>query len=308
MYPYGKSYPAAANYTATEDYDYGYNGMEKAKEVDDNANHTHFRNLDLDFVRWWSRDPAERKFVSFSAYVVNGNNPLNFIDPRGDDWVEGTNGDITWREEITSQDDLGEDSEEIYRGTEYIRFENIGDENFDEVRYSEDRTITSKERARPDNDGIITNEEALEWWHYAGGAPLTIDIGLLDFKSSKLSVEDFRKRNTNTLSVNFFRPFDYHLFNSDIIYRPARSEPLSHVFGTIRLQLLDANTGEIRLITNDETGAIDRYNFRYLGFVAEWQFNNGSPTDYNIFGIGTGKIKLKKPKIEIPTIPRGPKH
>lgn len=84
MYPYGKSYPAAATYSATEDYNYGYNGMEKAKEVDDNTNHTHFRNLDLDVGRWWSRDPEELKYVGMSPYVSMGNNPILFNDARGD--------------------------------------------------------------------------------------------------------------------------------------------------------------------------------------------------------------------------------
>ena len=84
MYPYGKSYPAAVNYTATEDYGYGYNGMEKAKKVDDNTNHTHFRNLDLDFGRWWSRDPLEVCMPYQSPYNSMGSNPINRIDPTGD--------------------------------------------------------------------------------------------------------------------------------------------------------------------------------------------------------------------------------
>ncbi len=84
MYPYGKSYPAAATYSADDDYRYGFNGMEKAKEVDDNTNYTHFRNLDLDLGRWWSRDPEELKYVGMSPYVSMGNNPILFNDARGD--------------------------------------------------------------------------------------------------------------------------------------------------------------------------------------------------------------------------------
>jgi hypothetical protein len=87
------------------------------------------------------------------------------------------------------------------------------------------------------------------------------------------------------------------MFNSDILHRPAKSEPLSHVFGTLRVVLLDEKTGEVRLATNDDTGAIDRYNFRYFGWYADLQYSNGNPTDYNIFGINTGTIKLKKNSI-----------
>jgi hypothetical protein len=85
MYPYGKSYGTNAIYNAVDDYRYGFNGMEKAKEVDENTNSTHFRNLDLNDGRWWSRDPKEKKYPNLSPYVSMGNNPILMIDPKGDE-------------------------------------------------------------------------------------------------------------------------------------------------------------------------------------------------------------------------------
>ena len=84
MYPYGKSYGTNAIYNAAEDYRYSFNGMEKAKEVDENTNSTHFRNLDLDFGGWWSRDPESIRYPGVSPYVSMGSNPILFTDAKGD--------------------------------------------------------------------------------------------------------------------------------------------------------------------------------------------------------------------------------
>jgi hypothetical protein len=65
-------------------YNYGYNGMLK-EGIGKDISHTHFRNLSSgDFVGWWSPDPLEYKFPSYSPYATMGNNPIRFTDRRGD--------------------------------------------------------------------------------------------------------------------------------------------------------------------------------------------------------------------------------
>ncbi len=84
MYPYGKLYGTNAIYNAEDDYRYGFNGMEKAKEVDDNTLTSKYRNADLETGNWWSRDPKESEAPSKSPYIMMGNNPIVMIDPNGD--------------------------------------------------------------------------------------------------------------------------------------------------------------------------------------------------------------------------------
>tara|TARA_B100001245_G_C22893249_1_gene430518 strand:+ start:1202 stop:2086 length:885 start_codon:yes stop_codon:yes gene_type:complete len=69
------------------DYRYGFNGMEGDDEVKGNGNSytTFFRQYDPRIGRWLSLDPKMAKYPSWSPYVFNFNNPINLIDPRGDD-------------------------------------------------------------------------------------------------------------------------------------------------------------------------------------------------------------------------------
>ncbi len=69
-------------------YRYAFNGMEKDDEVygsEGTSYTTHFRNYDPRVGRWWSTDPEERKYAGWSPYVFSLNNPVNRIDPNGDD-------------------------------------------------------------------------------------------------------------------------------------------------------------------------------------------------------------------------------
>jgi len=74
--------------------------------------------------RFLSVDPLAEKHPDISPYVFCANNPIRYIDPDGRDWVEGANGDITWRKDVTA-DNYKNDGVlgkgEIYRGTSYSR-------------------------------------------------------------------------------------------------------------------------------------------------------------------------------------------
>ena len=74
------------------------------------------------------------------------NNPIRYVDPdgmSGQDWVEGVDGKISWRDDVTGADDSDLKKGEIYRGPEYRRFENINDRTYDDVNYNSDKTISA---------------------------------------------------------------------------------------------------------------------------------------------------------------------
>ncbi|WP_321515398.1 RHS repeat-associated core domain-containing protein [Marinifilum fragile] len=259
------------------------------------------RMYDPAIGRWHCVDPmaTEDHNLSMSPYNYCINNPMRYIDPNGDDWVEAEDGTITWRDDVYMQQRgsysyvVGLQEGETYRGTEYRRFENIGDETYSEVSYNSDQSISSEERDRPDIDGVVTSDEALSWYHFAGGEPLTVDISQFKFNTSDLTVEDFTDRGRNSLSVNFFNVVNIHAFNSNILYKPAEDKTLSHVYGTIRLGLVDASTGKVRVITRDD-GSFDTYDFSFIGgIVANAQRSNGNPKAFKFYGTRTGQIKLK---------------
>ncbi len=85
MYPYGKSYGTNAIYNAADDYRYGFNGMEKEKNMDASGDITDFgaRVFDANFPMFLSRDPLQKNYPNLSPYVFGANNPIAAIDPDG---------------------------------------------------------------------------------------------------------------------------------------------------------------------------------------------------------------------------------
>ena len=85
MYPYGKSYPAAATYSSDDDYSYGFNGMEKEKSFDGEGDVADFgaRIFDANYPVFLSIDPLAYELPNQSPYVISANNPVFFIDENG---------------------------------------------------------------------------------------------------------------------------------------------------------------------------------------------------------------------------------
>ncbi len=63
------------------------NGMEREDEIAGLGNiySTANRNYDSRIARWFSIDPARKKYPNKSTYTSFGNNPIIYIDPGGDD-------------------------------------------------------------------------------------------------------------------------------------------------------------------------------------------------------------------------------
>jgi RHS repeat-associated protein len=79
-YPFGWEIPTLS-YTAKK-YRFGFNGVEKAREIGEGVNTTFYREQDTRAGRWWSFDP--RPNAAVSPYAMMENNPIAFSDVLGD--------------------------------------------------------------------------------------------------------------------------------------------------------------------------------------------------------------------------------
>lgn len=87
-YPFGMEMPN--RHFSSDDYRYGFNGMEKDDEVKGSGNSYDFgaRILDPRVGRWLSLDPLASEYPNLSPYNYVGNNPIKFIDPDGERIVD----------------------------------------------------------------------------------------------------------------------------------------------------------------------------------------------------------------------------
>ena len=74
-------------HASSDSYRYGFNGKEKDDELKGEGNSYDFgeRLLDTRVGRWWSTDNFEKPWLS--PYQFAGNNPVNHIDPDGNDEI-----------------------------------------------------------------------------------------------------------------------------------------------------------------------------------------------------------------------------
>ena len=70
------------NYSAGSEYRYGFNGQEISDEVFANSSTAEFWQYDARIGRRWNTDPV--LLANESPYLVNGGNPILFLDPLGD--------------------------------------------------------------------------------------------------------------------------------------------------------------------------------------------------------------------------------
>lgn len=101
-YPYGSVLPG--RHGSSENYRYGFNGMEKDNEVkgEGNSYTTEFRQYDPRIARWLSIDPLTHS--EFSPYSAFDNNPVLFTDPNGADGIPSVTVIKTTEELLRSMD------------------------------------------------------------------------------------------------------------------------------------------------------------------------------------------------------------
>lgn len=117
-YPFGMVMPGRDS--SVMNYRFGFQGMEQDDNHKGNGNSytTEFRQYDPRVGRWLSVDPMEEKFPMLNPYTAFSNNPINKIDPLGND-------DMDPSEIVDGMNDLAgatlaietfERSENVYNG------------------------------------------------------------------------------------------------------------------------------------------------------------------------------------------------
>ena len=72
-------------YSAESGYRYGFNGKENDKDISEGKLDFGARIIDVRLGKWLSTDPIIKAFIT--PYNFAGNNPVNFIDPDGEDEI-----------------------------------------------------------------------------------------------------------------------------------------------------------------------------------------------------------------------------
>ena len=88
---------------------YRYNGKEE--QVTGSVGLTDYgaRLYDSLLPRWTTQDPLAEKYYSYSPYVFCNNNPVNFVDPDGMDWIKcAETGNYEWRDDIYNDSEIPE--------------------------------------------------------------------------------------------------------------------------------------------------------------------------------------------------------
>ena len=66
-------------------------------------------SVNLAYARWPAVDPHAENYYSQSPYAFTGNNPVNFVDPDGRDWIRSQSTNMyEWKDDITADSQLPE--------------------------------------------------------------------------------------------------------------------------------------------------------------------------------------------------------
>ena len=239
------------------------------------------RRYDPSIGRWLSQDPLSEKYYNHTPYLFCAGNPLNNFDPLGKAPIYSTTGVFLGTDDrglkgiyiVMEKDDFTQGM--LHKDALKKQLMDIESN----VRNSiEDHYATLS--SRPDYDGYLTKEEADKWWLEGSGNPLYVDISEIDLPD--ITTESFPEDN----SV-IYKNFIWGLSNTGKTY------------GTLRIELLDKNTGEV-LIGNQSF--VDEYDFsmqkgRPLRNMATKIGRPGKEgKDFYIIGYGKTRIPVKKKK------------
>ncbi|UBM61536.1 RHS repeat-associated core domain-containing protein [Candidatus Sulfidibacterium hydrothermale] len=177
------------------------------------------RFYDASLGRWFVVDPMASEKSWVSPYNYCQNNPILRIDPDGrfDNPIYDTKGNFLGTDDKGLQGDaIVMDKSHFKQGMKHneAAVYNLGTDNLTKEQKDKMEQHFSSLPGRPDWDGKVTVIEALLWYNTGGGKPLYVDISKMNFKSSNLTVSDFKGKST--LRVNFF-PLNT---NKEALHRP----------------------------------------------------------------------------------------
>lgn len=246
------------------------------------------RMYDPVVARWWSVDPLADNRNWMSPYNFVQNNPITRVDPSG----TLDNPIYDYQGEFLGTDDKGLQGEAII----------MHKENFKQGMKHEEAISTGTLRSnlplvyksdfynkidnhvktlsgRPDYDGYLTKDEADKWWLEKSGKPLFVDQSKIQLPG--ITTKSFDNKQGTAIYYNFI--WGYSMTGK--------------VYGTLKLTLVDASTGAVRI---GGSSYLDEYDFRTDGRwardLATWWGRPGGEfdgKDFFIFGYGTAHIQVK---------------
>jgi RHS repeat-associated protein len=292
-YPFGLKQTGYGAPSISSNNKYRYNSKEYQDELGLNWYSYGYRHYDPAIARWTTTDPLAEQTPEWSPYAFCNNNPLFFTDPDGrsaspiydqegtfmgtdDQGLQGKA--IVMKKEDFTQGMKHEDAMKKdlapNGGSEYYKaISDYGDySNF----YKHYNSLPN----RPDYDGYLTKSEADAWWSGKSGQPLFVDQSKIELPS--ITTKDFDNKKGSSLYNNFI----WGLSNTGKVY------------GTLKLTLLNANTGSVHL--GGKT-FMDEYDYkmdgRPLRNAATWVGRPGgenSGKNFFIHGYGQSKVPVKK--------------
>ncbi|UTW66278.1 RHS repeat-associated core domain-containing protein [bacterium SCSIO 12643] len=184
---------------STDDYRYGFNGMEKDDEVKGTGNSLDFgaRIYDPRVGRWLSLDPLMAKYLGMSPYNFVGNSPIKFVDYDGKDFgvvVDHDAGTViivanvyALKDDVERAQNAANTWAEVNGGMEYTYTDEFGKKQ----TYSISVKISVIESVNPEGDAMADPEG--NSFRVLDGTPEQMDTFFSDDNNPNAEVEGVTK-------------------------------------------------------------------------------------------------------------------
>ena len=229
---------------------------------------------------WTAIDPLAEKYYSVSPYVYCNSNPVNLLDPIGQNPIYSNTG------VFLGPDENGLTGDFIIMETSHFT-QGMAHSDAEKNRFSgelENDVIESIKKhhgglnQRPDYDGVITKQEADEWWLNGSGSPLFVDRSKINLPG--VTTKSFRRKKS------FYKNFIWSLSES------------GKTFGTLRLELTNPEDGEVSIGKE----YLDEYDFkmhkgrplRNIATLIGRPGKKDAGEDYKFYGYGKKTVPKKK--------------
>ncbi len=259
-----------------------------AKELDEETGMYYYEARYYAPPTFTSRDPLFEKYFWMTPYAYCANNPVKYVDPDGEEIapiydIEGN---------FLGTDDEGlkgkaiiMEKENFIQGMSHADAlsKNLGKKGLiDEKAENKFKNHYIGLKNRPDYDGYLTKAEADAWWRGKSGQSLYVDQSKIELPG--ITTQSFVDKENNSFYKNFL----------------GSSTNTGKVYGTLKLTLIDANTGEV-YIGGPEY--MDEYDFKMDGRpvrdFATWVGRPGGANDgkdFFIYGYGHATVPVVVPK------------